>query len=233
MSKIIVFGNQKGGVGKTTCTVMAAAALSKEPFNLRLSVIDTDHQKSIVKARLMDVEDFSGVIPFDVFNYNVKTLQERIHELDKINDLVFVDVPGKLDSDLPPEQQEISKVLLYADYLFLPFTSGNYSLDATLDYLRFVLRIRDERAESSRPLKIIGFINMYRERSRNNRYLTGEINQIKQFANVPFMRNNLGLYTLFSDVNTVDSLYEENAVSNDQVNFVVWINEFLKIISNG
>lgn len=233
MSKIIVFGNQKGGVGKTTCTVMAAAALSQAPFNLRLSVIDTDHQKSIVKSRLLDMEDFTGLLPFDILNYNVKTLQDRIHELDKMNDIIFVDVPGKLDSDLPAEQQEISKVLLYADYLFLPFTSGNYSLDATLDYLKFVLRIREQRANSTRPLKVIGFVNMYRERSKNNRYLTGEINQIKQFASVPFMRNNLGMYTLFSDTNTLDSLYEENATSNDQVNFVVWLNEFLKIVSNG
>lgn len=231
MSKIIVFGNQKGGVGKTTATVLAATALSQSPFELKVLIIDTDHQKSIVKARLLDTEEYQGILPYDVLNYNVKTLQKNIQQLDRNYDLIFIDVPGKLDNNIAPEQQEISKVLLYADYLFVPFSSGNYTLDATLDYLKFVLNIEEARASTKRPLEIIGFINMYRERSRNNRFLLGEINQIKQFTNVPFMRNNLALYTLFSDANTIESLYDAQTEQNAQINFVLWLNEFLKIIS--
>lgn len=233
MSKIIVFGNQKGGVGKTTCTVMTAAALSQSPFNLNLTVIDTDHQKSIIKSRLLDTEDFEGVLPFDVMNYNVQTLQKKIGELDKQNDVLLIDVPGKLDANLAPEQQEISKVLLYADYLFLPFTSGNYTLDASLDYLRFVLQIAEERKDSARPLRVIGFVNMYRERSRNNRWLLQEVNQMSGAAGIPFMENKLGLYTLFSDVNTVETLYNPNTNENDRINFVLWLDELVKIITNG
>ncbi|MFK7932484.1 MAG: ParA family protein [Saprospiraceae bacterium] len=231
MSKIIVFGNQKGGVGKTTCTVLTAAALSRPPFNLKVTVIDTDHQKSIVKSRLLDMEEFDGVIPFDVLNYNAQTLQNKIRDLDKDNDVVFIDVAGKLDSNVAPEQQEISRVLMYADYLFLPFTSGNYTLDATLDYLQFVLKVREQRADSARPLQIVGFINMYRERSRNNRYLIGEINQIKHFAQVPFMDHKLGLYTVFSDVDTVNSLYEPETKDNGLISFYLWVNEFMEIIT--
>lgn len=233
MSKIIVFGNQKGGVGKTTCTVMTAAALSQSPFDLKVTVIDTDHQKSIVKSRLLDVEDFTEIIPFDVLNYNVQTLQNKINDLDKNNDILMIDVPGKLDANLAPEQQEISKVLLYADYLFLPFTSGNYTLDASLDYLQFVLKIAEERKDSARPLQVIGFLNMYRERSRNNRYLLGEVHQMTKIVEVPFMENKLGLYTLFSDVNTMETLYTPDSKDNDSINFVLWLNELVKIISNG
>lgn len=233
MSKIIVFGNQKGGVGKTTCTVMTATALSQSPFDLRVTVIDTDHQKSIVKGRLLDVEDFDALIPYDVLNYNVQTLQNKIGELDKQNDIILIDVPGKLDANLAPEQQEISKVLLYADYLFLPFTSGNYTLDASLDYLQFVLRIAEERKNTARPLRVIGFVNMYRERSRNNRFLINEVHQMSNAAGVPFMENKLGLYTLFSDVNTMESMYEAEAKENDRINFVLWLDELVKILTNG
>jgi chromosome partitioning protein len=230
MSKIIVFGNQKGGVGKTTCTVLAATALSQPPFGLRVAVVDADPQKSIAKGRLLDMEDFNGPLPYDVLGYNVPTFEQRARDLDQRHDLVFVDVAGKLDTDLPPEQQEISRVLLYADFLFVPFSSGNYALDATLDYLRFVLRIRDDRAQSARPLQVVGFVNMYRERSRNGRFLVGELEQIRQVAGVPFMRNNLSLYTLFSEASTTESLYDAASTHNDRANLSQWVDELIDII---
>lgn len=234
MSKVIVFGNQKGGVGKSTCTVLAATALAQPPFNLRVAVVDTDHQKSIAKGRLLDMEEFSGALPYDVLPYNIRTFEQRARDLDQRHDLVFVDVAGKLDTDLPPEEQEISRVLLYADYLFVPFASGNYTLDATLDYLRFVLRVREERAEKSRKLHVIGFVNMFRERSRNGRFLMGELGQIKQAAGVPFMEHNLGLYTLFSEADTLTSLYTDarNTGQNDRVNFSLWLDELFYLVRN-
>jgi cellulose biosynthesis protein BcsQ len=52
MAKIIAIGNQKGGTGKTTVTCLAANALSRPPFNLRVFVADCDPQQSIIRRRL-------------------------------------------------------------------------------------------------------------------------------------------------------------------------------------
>ena len=36
MAKFIVFGNQKGGIGKTTLTILTATGLSQAPFNKKI-----------------------------------------------------------------------------------------------------------------------------------------------------------------------------------------------------
>ena len=157
MSKIIVFGSRKGGVGKSTLTVLTANALSCPPFSKAVTVIDTDGQKSISRLRLMDSEDFAEVMPYEVLNYNVPTFEKHIKGIDERNDFVFVDVAGKLDTTLSVDQQEISRVINYVDYLFIPFVAGNFALESTLDYLRFVLQFQAKRKTEGRPFEIVSW----------------------------------------------------------------------------
>lgn len=232
MSKIIAFSNQKGGIGKTTANIMTANALSQEPFNYKCVVVDTDNQKSVVKIRLMDSDDFTGVFPYDVLNYNVATFEQNIQELDKSNDLIFVDVAGKLDTNLPVEHQEISRILNYVDFLFIPIVSGNFGLDSTMDYLKFVLHFQEKRAAEGRPFEIIAFQNMARERSRNYRFLKSELAKLKRMVNIKFMQSSLKYYTLFSDIDTYSNYYDSNATDKAKLNFSVWLNELHQIINN-
>ena len=53
-NKIIVFANQKGGVGKTTICTLFANYLAQK--NKDVLVIDADLQKSIFTQREMDVQ---------------------------------------------------------------------------------------------------------------------------------------------------------------------------------
>lgn len=230
MSKIIVFGSRKGGVGKSTVSVLAANALSQEPFNQKVTVIDTDQQKSISKLRLMDAEDFDEVLPYEVLNYNVPTFEKNIKDLDSRNDIILVDVAGKLDTSLPVEQQEISRVINYVDFLFIPFVSGNFGLESTLDYLKFVLQFQAKRKAEGRPFQIIGFVNMHRERTRNSRFLISEIDQLKNMISIPFMKTPIKEYTLFRDADTLESLYQLNSSDNAKSNFTEWMQEFNLLI---
>ena len=107
--------------------------LSQEPFNLDVCIIDTDRQKSIVEARVYDAEDYEE-FSYDVLDLDLPQLQEQIYDLDQKYDLIFIDTAGRLDITLDIQQQEITKALMYADYLFIPFRAGNFNLDATLEY---------------------------------------------------------------------------------------------------
>lgn len=227
MSKIIAFGNQKGGVGKTTCTALVANCLSQSPFNLDVIVIDIDNQKSLSTARQLDIDYYDKIPPYKILSLDVETFEREIKELDKTNDIILIDTGGKLD------KEEISqeRILAYCDFLFIPFVSGNYNLDSSLDYLKFVLEIRARRSSTSRKLNLIGFINRYRARSRARRQLSEEINDLKQFANIEFMRNNLNDYSLFSEIDTYESIYNENASNRASLNFSVWLNELFRIIT--
>ena len=233
MSKIIIFGNQKGGVGKTTLTCLCANALSQAPFNYKVCVIDNDKQKSIAEARKFDQEDIGNkAVPYPVLELEIETLQQRIQELDQEYDLIFIDTAGKLDTQAAVENQEITKAIMYCDYLFLPFRAGNFNLDASLQYLKFLLEIQKVRSESPRKLEVFGFVNMYRVRSKVNDLLISEIKHLKE-GGVSFMVNRLGNYTIFEDVDTLASMYDEDTNNTAKLNFTVWLNEFLKLISNG
>ncbi len=231
MSKIIIFGNQKGGVGKSTITTLCANALSQAPFNLKLCIIDNDRQKSIVEARNFDLEDYGEDAPYEVLDMNLEQLQKNIHHLDQQYDLIFIDTAGRLDISMDIQQQEITKALMYADYLFIPFKAGNFNLDASLEYLKMVAQLSQLRSSNERPLHFYGFVNMYRDRSKTNTDLIIEIENLKS-AGVNFMTTRLRNYTLFEDIDTLSSLYDVNSTDKAKLNFTVWLNEFIKTLKD-
>jgi chromosome partitioning protein len=230
MAKILMFGNQKGGVGKSQCTVMTATALSQAPFNLDVTVIDADPQKSIVSARKLDLRTYDQGAPYEVLDLSVKEMQQQIRHLDETSDIILIDVAGKLDSDLPIDQQEITRSLMYVDYLFIPFVAGNYNLEASMKYLQFVLQVEAIRSETDRPLQAVGFVNMYRARTLANKYLAEDIDQIKKAAGIKMMKTDLHNYTLFNDADTFVSVYDPSAFDTAKINFLQWLNELVSII---
>ena len=237
MAKILMFGNQKGGVGKSQCSVIVATALSRPPFNLKVAIVDIDEQKSIVYARKMDALSYGtegggeATAPFDVFDFDIETLQNQIADLDKKYQVLLIDAAGKLDAKADVTQQEVTKSLMYIDFLFLPFVAGNYNLDSTLRYLQFILQLQKARVLSNRQLTAVGFVNMYRSRSRKTQFLLQDIEALGQSAQLPFMKNYLNDYALFSDADTFSSLYEPNTTNDPaKQNFQSWFLEFCKTI---
>ncbi len=79
MSKIIVFGNQKGGVGKSTVVTLCANALSQTPFDYKVCVIDNDYQQSIKDTRAFDKEDHNGDLPYDVLGMEIVHLTGNVN----------------------------------------------------------------------------------------------------------------------------------------------------------
>ena len=232
MAKIIAIGNQKGGTGKTTVTCLAANALSRPPFNLRVFVADCDPQQSIIRRRLADQNQTADLAPYRVAFFNsLADLQRDIEQIDREHDVVFIDLPGRLDTHRPPDKQEITPFLLYVDLLLVPFTPGNYSLESTLDYLRTVLKIAASRAQSPRPLTVVGFANMFEGgRTTDDRLLVDEIADLRTVVNIGFMETRLQRYALFRNVDTFTSFYSPGAADKAQANFTAFLDELKKTI---
>jgi len=229
MSKIVAFGNQKGGVGKSTATMLAATALSQPPFSHSVVVVDIDRQKSITKRREYDLYNYGGVLPYEILNYNFPTFQEKARDLDARHDLVFIDVPGKLDTDRDADSEAV-KALQYIDVLLIPFTPGNFSLSATLDYLRAALAVQQQRGGA---LEVYGFRNMHRTRSRHGAALVEEIDELTQVTAIPILETPLKRYSDFEDADTVTTLYNPASSDPARENFAQWITELNTILSNG
>lgn len=226
MARIVIFGNQKGGSGKSLCTILCANALSTAPFNKRVLVLDCDPQFSLMDARRYDQSNFTDVLPYEIHSSNFKTFASKANEYNQQYDYIFLDVAGKLDTTTNGQQENF---LMYADFLFIPFVAGLFNFDSSQRYLKFIFEIERQRRDSSRPLNLICFINRFRERSRTNRFLLQDIEELQKVRPIQLMTNKLGDYTNFSDTNTLTSLYNENSSDPASLNFTVWLKEILRI----
>jgi chromosome partitioning protein len=231
MAKIIMFGNQKGGVGKSLLTTITATALSQAPFNLKTLVIDLDNQKSVLRARSFDLRAYqTDVVPFEVLSYSINDLQSQIGQLDKTYQLILIDVAGKLDNTQPIETQEVTKALMYVDRLFISFVAGNYNLESTLDYFQFIKQVQKIRALQQRNLDVFGFVNMHRARSRANSFLTEDLEILKQSESLTMLVTALNDYAVFREADTITSLYDPLSNDSAKQNFTQFLNEIVKII---
>lgn len=220
MALIVCFANQKGGVGKSTAVVLAAGALSAAPFSYRTAVVDLDPQQSVSRLRSYDLEEYTDALAYDVLTYNLATFTARLAELEQRYELILLDVAGKLDT-AAGKHSEALQVIQYADVVFIPVTPGNFAIEATLDYIRAALAIRNLRP----ALRLIAFRNMARTRSVATRRLSGELADLERLADVPVMRAGLRRYTEFEDANTLRSLYDPAATQPALVNFREWLDE--------
>ena len=225
MARIICFANQKGGVGKSTAVLLTAGALYAKPFGYRVAVVDLDPQQSIGKLRADDREGTTDALPYDVYPYNLATFTARLEELESRYEILLLDVAGKLDS-AAGKHSEALQVIQYADFVFIPVTPGNFAVEATLDYIRAALAIRNHRP----GLQLVAFRNMARTRSRATRRLSGELEDLERLADVPVMTHPLKRYTEFEDADTLSSLYDKQATAPALENFRAWLDELAGIV---
>lgn len=140
--KIWVFANQKGGVGKTTATMLFADALHKK--GKRVLVVDTDPQRSAQKWESKTLADYPA-FPVRV---------EAVHGLNETEfaqwlakravglDYFIIDTPPNLHS------KELRAALFMADTLIIPFTAHGTSVDALEEVIPLIKAVELERKDS-------------------------------------------------------------------------------------
>ena len=220
MAKIIMFGNQKGGIGKSTLSILTANALSAPEFDYKVLVIDNDTQRSVTSIRQYDTEimeeeykeDFE--FPYDVKALTYAQIRDRIVNFDKDYDFVFIDTPGRIDLEEDIKQQEITKLLSFVDFVFVPFKGGALNLDSTLRYSKLLLDIQELRKGKPRPLSLYGLVNFYRENAITDQELKEEIDYLQSNTNIVFMTAKMRQYALYERLNTYKSIYIEGRTSN-------------------
>ena len=140
---IITFATQKGGTGKTTLAIAFAnyiSAISERNIN----VFDFDYQKSFYQKwkededldlpKLYDVETIGEEVeqPFSDF--------ETILDLKDNEDINLFDLAGTLDA-------KYSDLLIYSDFIIIPFEYSDVSAKSTLVFVSFlgILESQSER----------------------------------------------------------------------------------------
>lgn len=122
---LIIIGNQKGGAGKSTLTLLLANFLTLVKKR-KVTVIDMDYQQSLSqkyeKAKLAETPEHYEIIAAGLEHFpSMYTVlsQSREH-------IVIIDLPGKLDDD------GLIPVFSSADLVLCPFSYDEFSFDSTV-----------------------------------------------------------------------------------------------------
>lgn len=130
MGQVITVAQQKGGSGKTTLAINLAVEFSRQ--GLKIALLDTDPQGSLGRW-FMARRDRLGDPGMDLSTASAWGVSYECEKLRKINDLVIVDTPPKVDADLRPALRE-------ADLVLIPVASSHVDLWATDGVLDLVAR---------------------------------------------------------------------------------------------
>lgn len=213
---IITFATQKGGTGKTTLAIAFAnyiSAISERKIN----VFDFDYQKSFYYKwkddELLDILKL----------YNVETIGEEderpfsdfetlinLKESDEIN---LFDLAGTLDA-------KYSDLLIYSDFIVIPFEYSDVSAKSTLVFVNFLglLESQSERV----------FIRSKYDKGYKYLNQEGMDNELTKYGVLlkdPVFKRNC-LQTLDTRKLTYEQKY---AVKNSFNELIGYINETLKI----
>lgn len=120
--RIITVAQQKGGSGKTTLAANLACAWRRE--GARVALIDTDPQGSLGRWFMERL----GTLPADEgLEFSTSSAWGAAYKADKLKrrfDLIIIDTPPKIDSDLRP-------ALRVADLVLVPVATSQVDLWAT------------------------------------------------------------------------------------------------------
>ena len=136
-NRIVLFTNQKGGVGKTTlCGLFAnyLSAIRKVP----LLVIDADPQQTFSGRRKDDLRRQEDV-PYVVQSMTIKNPENTrtiMQNLRTLPGTTVIDTPGSLTQD------GMLQVLINADYIICPYHYDLNTIDSTRAFILAVFRLR-------------------------------------------------------------------------------------------
>jgi chromosome partitioning protein len=133
---IILIGNQKGGAGKSTLTLLLANYLTTVHQH-KVTILDMDYQQSIAtkaeKAKILENEPLYDVVPVDL-----KQFPDLLYVINKNKqDIAILDMPGKMDDD------GLIPALGAADIVLCPFAYDEFTVDSTLLFAMVVRQINN------------------------------------------------------------------------------------------
>jgi len=122
---IVIIGNQKGGAGKSTLTLLLANYLTQVKGH-PVTVVDMDYQQSIAqkyeRAKLLENDEFYTVVAASLEHFpGMKNIMCSNEE-----QIVLIDLPGKLDDD------GLIPVFESADLVICPFSYDEFSFESTI-----------------------------------------------------------------------------------------------------
>lgn len=158
-STIIVFANQKGGVGKTTlCTLFANYLAAKGE---KVLVIDCDKQQTIYKKRAEDLDKYKGAtVPYTVQIFDISDANQVKGFIGNLKQsykgTILLDTPGNLSV------QGLVPIFALSDFIVCPYQFESTSITSTATFISFIIKL--QRMVSQMKTSFIFVVNKWDKR---------------------------------------------------------------------
>jgi chromosome partitioning protein len=174
-AKIICITNQKGGVGKSTTTMLLAGGFAKQ--HLRVFVADADRQRTATRW----AKEAPADTPFPANVYPMGDYDDTIHrEIRKVisdYDVILVDCPPAVESPIPQSALQVS------DLALIPMIPSPPDIWAAAGIENLV-----KRAATTNPtLQARILVNMAQDRTM----LTRKVEELLEAFGIPLLRHRL------------------------------------------
>ena len=134
---IISIANQKGGVGKTTLSILLSNFLIEK--EKEILIVDFDFQSSFFNEWEQEKKSKELEPPYEVISKELEESNSVVKMVDRLDDsLIIFDLPGKLDDD------NLIPLFHITDLLIVPFAYDKITVQSTLFFIQLVRHIKKD-----------------------------------------------------------------------------------------
>lgn len=213
-NRIIVFANQKGGVGKSTLCILAANYLHYWKRNV--CIIDTDLQQSASMQREIDKQTLGGVPPYSIQSFVISDpdiMEMVMASAEEFDGYVLIDAPGNIQDD------GLAMVLTRADYIVCPYEYETKSLISTQTFVGVAEQLR--QLNPSMTAKLFLVPNRVDVRiGTKDEWLAWEAKE-SELAQHGIVAPRVGYRMQMRRVNTYEVEYEQKHAVHETLKFII------------
>lgn len=133
---VILFANQKGGVGKSTLALLFANYLALVKSK-KVQVLDMDFQQSIYN-KYQAAANLANPPLYKVTAAELADFKKLYQPAGREDKITVIDLPGKMDDD------NLVPIFQNADLVLSPFAYDEYSVSSTIEFSFVVKAIRKD-----------------------------------------------------------------------------------------
>ena len=217
MAKILSVANQKGGVGKSTISILLATALAKQKKQ-KVLILDTDSQGSVTEWLQTERNLFDDQEPLvEVEHFESQQVERWLKRFADDYDIIFIDIPRMTNF----KKDTATLALLYmCDGVLIPVIGSTMDVLSTRSFGAYMQEAKEFREKLDFPFDYYGFINRDNRRKDND-----NARNMMRGIGIPVLDSSLKDLKIFTSPSLFESVLD---TAEGKRRFEAFFNEFCK-----